>query len=133
MPAGLNEEVREILGRINEAWLKGRPEDLTGALSDCFSEDVVFAAGPAFQVVARGREACVAGYADFMRAAMIDHCQLSEPSIEVSNGTAVASYAWEMVYSMKGEEHRESGQDLFVFARTGGKWRAVWRALLPSL
>jgi hypothetical protein len=126
------DEVRAILGKINDAWLKGRPEDLLGALNDCFSENVVFAKGPAFQVVGRSRDACIAGYADFIRAAKIDRCQLSDPAIEVSDGAAVASYAWEMAYTMNGEEHREAGHDLFVFTRADGKWRAVWRALLPS-
>jgi uncharacterized protein (TIGR02246 family) len=125
-------EVRALVGRINQAWLEGRPEDLPSALSECFSEDVVFVVGPAFKVVARGREACMAGYAAFVRRAKIDRCQLSDPEIEIADATAVASYGWEMVYMIDGEERRESGHDLFVFTRTDGMWRAVWRAILPS-
>jgi hypothetical protein len=125
------QEIRALLGRINDAWLKGRPEDLPSALDDCFSEDMVFV-GPSLEVVARGREACVGGYIDFVRAAKIDRCHLSDPAIEVSGGTAVAFYGWEMAYTLNEQEHRESGHDVFVFTRTDGKWHAVWRALLAS-
>jgi hypothetical protein len=124
--------VRSLLRRINDAWLKGCLEDLPATLKECFSENIVFVMGPAFDVVARGREACIAGFADFAGAAKIDQCELSDPAIEVSDGTAVASYAWNMADKMKGQEHRESGHDLFVFTLTGGRWRAVWRALLVS-
>ncbi|HTV57128.1 MAG TPA: nuclear transport factor 2 family protein [Terriglobia bacterium] len=132
MPLNSKAEVRALVGRINRAWLEERPEDLPGTLTDCFSEEVVFVVGPAFQVVARGREACMAGYADFVGTAKIDRCQLSDPEIEIADSTAIASYGWEMVYMIDGEERRESGHDLFVFTRTDGRWRAVWRALLPS-
>ena len=30
------------------------------------------------------------------------------------------------------EFKRERGHDLFVFVKAEGKWRAVWRAMLPS-
>lgn len=125
------DEIRVLLARINDAWLKGRPEDLSSLMDGCFSESMVVV-GPGFQVMGRGREACIAGYADFIRAAKIEHHQFSEPTIEVWDGTAIASYAWEITYKMEGNEHRDSGHDVFVFTRADGSWRAVWRALVAS-
>ena len=37
-----------------------------------------------------------------------------------------------MVYLFGGNENHESGHDLFVLARTGAGWQAVWRALLTA-
>jgi hypothetical protein len=36
-----------------------------------------------------------------------------------------------MAYEMRGEVHKDSGYDLFVFSREKGKWLAVWRTILP--
>lgn len=125
------DEIRTLLARINDAWLKGRPEDLPSLMNGCFSENIVVV-GPGFQVIGRGREACIASYGDFVRAAKIEHHQFSEPAIDVWDDAAVASYAWEITYKMEGNEHRDSGHDVFVFTHVGGNWRAVWRALLVS-
>jgi hypothetical protein len=57
----------------------------------------------------------------------------SDAEIDVWGNTAVPSYAWEMHYEMGGANCRESGRDRFVFKRDGGKWPAVWRAVLVCL
>ncbi|HYM10166.1 MAG TPA: nuclear transport factor 2 family protein [Bryobacterales bacterium] len=126
------EQVRLLLGKINDAWLKRRPEEIAEALAGCFHDDIVVL-GPGFQEIARGSAACVKSYEDFARQAAVRKCQLSEPDVHVAGDTAVAVYAWEMTYEMGGQDYQESGHDLFVLARrAGGKWQAVWRALLPS-
>jgi hypothetical protein len=63
-----HDEVRLLLGRINDAWLKGRPEDLASALNDCFHNDIVIK-GPDFQELGRSKELCVKSYEDFLRQA----------------------------------------------------------------
>ena len=125
------EEIRVLLNQINDAWLKGRPEDLPAVLDRCFHDDIVIK-GPGFQAMGRGKDACVKSYADFMRQAGVRSCKLSEPEIDRFGDTAIATYSWEMTYEVAGQESHESGHDLFVLTRFQGRWQAIWRALLPG-
>jgi hypothetical protein len=115
------------LTRINQAWVQGRFEEL----NECFHENMMIV-GPGFQAMGKGREACIRSYREFSAAAVVHEYNEREPTIDVWANTAVAVYGWEIVYEIKGQRSRESGQDLFVFAREEGVWRTVWRAMLPS-
>jgi|SRR5436190_4834569 len=126
-----SEEIRLLLKRINDAWLQGRPEAIVATLNDCFHDGIVIK-GPSFQTLGRGKEACVQSYVDFVRQAVIKKCELSDPVIDQSGDTAIATYAWEMTYELEGREYHESGHDLFVLARVEGRWQAIWRAMFPA-
>jgi hypothetical protein len=65
-PRNDREEVRLLLNKINDAWLKGRLDDLSDVLNECFAEDIVVR-GAGFQDMARGKEECVRSYGDFIR------------------------------------------------------------------
>ena len=125
------ETVRELVTRINDAWLKGRAEDIPSALDACFHERITIK-GPDFQTVGNGKEACIRSYSDFLQQATVRDCTLSDPDIEVVGDTAVAAYSWNMTYELSGQEYRESGREVFVFTRDQGRWLAVWRAMLPA-
>ncbi len=85
-------QIRSLLTRINEAWLKGYTE----GLNECFHNDVVVK-GPDFQEMARGREACVRSYGDFVRLATAREFKASEPVIDLFGNIAVTSCPWEIV------------------------------------
>ncbi len=121
------EEIRLLVSRINETWLRGRPEEV----KEFLHPDIVVK-GPSLQEAGRGRDACVQGYKDFISQATIQEFKASEAAIEVWENTAIASYSWEMTYHMKGENYHDFGHEVFVFARIDGKWLGVWRALLLS-
>jgi len=125
------EQVRSLLGRINDAWLRGRPDDAGRALEGCFRRDAVIR-GPGFQELGKGEEACIKSYEDFVRQAEIRECTLSEPTVDVFGDAAVATYAWQMTYALDGREYKESGHDLFVLTKRQGRWQAAWRMLLPD-
>jgi hypothetical protein len=55
--------VRQVLKRINDAWLAGPPEAIPGALDGCFHDAIVFA-GPGFQTLGGGKAACIQSYAN---------------------------------------------------------------------
>ena len=128
-PAGQDDgrEICELVRKINEAWVQGRPEEL----AEYFHRDMVIL-HPDLETRAAGRAACVEGYADFCRQATIHRFEPSEPAIEVFGETAIAVYRWEIAYEMKGQSFKEAGRDLFVFIQEGGKWQAVWRTLIPQ-
>jgi Domain of unknown function (DUF4440) len=125
------EKIRLLLSRINDAWLKGRPDDLEHALEGCFHREAVIK-GPGFQELGKGEQACIKSYADFVRQAEIRECRLSEPMIDLYGNTAVAAYEWKMTYALDGREYKEAGHDLFVLTKTQGRWQAAWRMLLPD-
>ncbi len=122
-------EIRKLLGEINDAWTSGHAEELPAALDRCFHERIVFR-GPDLRELARGKQACIRSYEDFVRNAKVLGWEFSDPLINMCGDTAVATYDWNVSYEMNGHEQRESGHDLFVFSRESGQWLAVWRAVL---
>ena len=125
------EDVRALVRYINDTWLKNPPEKIPDLLNGAFSDEIVVY-GPDWKELARGRKACVNSYANFARQGKIHECRLSDPRIDISGDTAVATYAWDMWYGMNGQDYRESGHDVFVFTRNRGRWQAVWRLLVTS-
>ncbi|HXZ78463.1 MAG TPA: nuclear transport factor 2 family protein [Terriglobales bacterium] len=125
------EQIQILLKSINDAWLKGRPEDVPQALTPHFHPDICIK-GPGLQMMAKGRDACARSYQEFLQQATLKDCALSEPEVSVYGDTAVATFKWEMTYVLQGQEYRESGYDLFVLCRADGRWLACWRAMLPA-
>ncbi len=124
-------EIRKLLGVINDAWTSGRPEEISTALDQCFHEQIVFR-GPDLRELARGKQGCIRSYEDFVRNAKVLGWEFSDPLINMCGDTAVATYDWKVSYEMGGQQLRESGHDLFVFSRESGQWLAVWRAVLMN-
>jgi ketosteroid isomerase-like protein len=116
--------VAETIERINDAWRTGRVDDLRAL----FDSDMVIV-GPGYQVLARGADACVASYRDFLRASVVHEYRQSDVTIHQSGPVAVATFGWEMEYEQGGRRSRERGTDLFVLRQEGDGWRAVWRAV----
>jgi hypothetical protein len=123
--------IREVISRINDAWSELRVEAMTVALNECFAEEIVMR-GAGFAFLGKGRDVAVKSYQDFVSQADVKRFSMDEPEIDVAGETATAQYKWTMTYVLKGQEYTEQGHDLFVFARRGGRWLAVWRALLPE-
>jgi len=123
--------VRDVLTRINDAWSRLRGEAMASALNDCFAEDIVVR-GPGFVLLGKGRDFAVKSYQEFVTQAEVKSFSADDPEIDVAGETATAQYKWTMTYVLNGQEYTERGHDLFVFARRGVKWLAVWRALLPE-
>lgn len=124
------DQVREVIGRLHDAWSNRRPEDIPTAMKGLWHEDAVILAGA--QEMARGRDACVKSYQDFVEQASLTETRLGEPSIEVWGDVAVATSAWHMTYDLDGQTHRESGHESFVLVRTDRGWEIVWRSIVPT-
>lgn len=129
MVFGLEEQqsIRMLLKNINEAWMKGNPENM----NEYFHEEVMFV-GQDFQELGKGREACIRSYKDFTSNATVHEFKVSDPHINIWENTAVAAYQFEIVYEMSGENYREEGWDTFVFSRKENRWMAVWRRMSSS-
>lgn len=121
------EEVLERLRAVNRAWIERRFEDL----EELFDQEMVIAA-PDFQSLAEDRDRCIQSYRDFMSRATVLNFEESDYHVLAWRDSAVIDYQYRITYEMEGKRHHDAGRDLFVFNRTDGAWRAVWRLLLPS-
>ena len=124
MDRALQHEIQSLVAEINQAWLKGRVDDLT----QIFHEDMVIV-GPDFQELSRGRASCVKSYRDFLAQAQVLDYRESECTVDQWDEVAVATSPWEMTYSLGRQRYRESGHDTFVFKKEDGRWQAIWRLM----
>lgn len=118
--------IRDLLSRINTAWLERRFDELTAL----FAEDIVLVA-PGFAARLAGREASIETFREFMNRAAVTSYLEDDLRVSINGDTAVADFAWEMTWTDADTPHRQRGRDLFVFTRRQGEWRVVWRTLLP--
>lgn len=121
------EQILKVIHELNNAWATGHPEEL----AKFFREDIVMV-NPDFTGRSEGRDACIAGYAEFCSQATIHGVAIGEPGIDVFDDTAVTTYSYEVDYEMGGQRFKDKGRDLFVFVREDGTWRAVWRTMIIS-
>lgn len=118
-------EIEAIVEKINAAWLARRFDELR----QYFHPDVVVAQpGLARRTV--GREALIAGYADFTRDATIHSFTPGEIHIDQTAGSAVTTMPWTMDYEIGGQRYEEKGWELLVFGQLDGRWVVVWRTLV---
>lgn len=113
--------------RINDAWTVGRPEQM----ADVLHERVVMVQ-PGFADRVAGREAAIASFREFMEASQVHEYAESDLVINVEGPTAVLSCRWEIDWTSGERRQRERGHDVYVFARDGERWRAVWRLIVPE-
>jgi hypothetical protein len=114
----------EVVEGINRAWTENRAGEIGQWL-----DPQAMIVGPHFERAATGREACVAGYVDFAAHAAIDTFEVLNKHADVVGDTAVVSYAFRLVYRMRGETREDMGTDIFVLRNSPGGWLVVWRML----
>lgn len=123
--------IRDLIDRMNRAWLEGPVEELPTALDACFHPAMVIRGGD-LQVHGVGKEACIQSYVDFMSTAVVHRCTLEPAEIDIAGDSAMAVYGWEMTYEISGQTYDESGSDILALARGDSGWRITWRAMLPA-
>ncbi len=117
------EAVAAALRQINRTWAERRPRDLAPLLHP----EIVMALPGGGRV--EGCEAFIAGFVDFCENATVHEYRESDRRIDLTGDTAVATFAFEMVYERAGSRYRSTGRDLWVFAHQAGTWLAVWRMM----
>ena len=113
-------------GRINRAWLEGRPED-DGA-ADPPRDHVRL---PRLRGTDHGGRAFLAGFEDFCELAGVEsfHDERSPGGHRSARPRSRASTStWST--NGTGSTHRATGRDLWVFTRSRRAWQAVWRTML---
>jgi hypothetical protein len=123
----VEDEIRDIVRDINEAWLERRP----GELARFLDEEIVIAP-PGFQGLVQGRQAAVDSYEQFVAAARVHAADFDEPDVQAWGDTAVATCRFTLDYAMGGARNHDTGWDVLVLRRTAGKWQVVWRTIIPG-
>jgi len=116
----VKQEVWETLRELNDAWVRGRPEELKAYLH----EDMV-AITATDRDRLEGREACAEAWSVYAKKARIHHWKELEPRIQIYGGTAVATYYFDISFLYNGQTVAFSGREMLVFVKVGGKWLAV--------
>jgi uncharacterized protein (TIGR02246 family) len=117
-------EVARVLSSINQAWLEGRPRDL----ETLFDPNVMMLLPGGGRV--QSREALVQSFVDMCENARVRGFEESDRQVDVFGDTAVASFAFTVVYEREGATYRSTGRDLWIFSRNRGNWLAVCRTML---
>jgi hypothetical protein len=120
-----SESAAVALGAINQAWLRGRPQDMRPLIHP----EITFVF-PGFAGRITGIEPFIAGFVDFCQNARIVSYREHDLQIDLIAEMAVASFGFEMVYERDGSEFRATGRDLWVFGRQDSHWLACWRTML---
>lgn len=114
------QEVWQTLRALNDAWTKGKSEDLNN-----YFHKTMVAITPTDRERLEGREACFNGWSSFANAAKIHHWKEIEPRIQIYGNAAVVTYYFDMSFDMGGRTINLGGRDMFVFVKEDGKWWAV--------
>jgi ketosteroid isomerase-like protein len=124
LSSATHEDVSRTLSSINQAWLEGRPRDLERYLDP----NVVMLLPGGTSV--KGRNLLVQSFVDMCENARVHGFEESDRQVDVFGDTAVASFAFVLVYEREGMKYRATGRDLWVFSRGDGGWQAVYRTML---
>lgn len=117
--------VAENLRRMTDTWLNGRPRDLSQ-----FLHERIVMPYPDFSGKVEGRDPLVASYVMFTENAPIIRYSEYDRQIDVIDDTAITTAIFEMIYELEGVRRFSRGREMWVFARHGDDWRAVWRGML---
>ena len=85
---------------------------------------------PGFAGRIQGRDAFIAGFRDFCENAIVHQFVQWGHQIDVAGETVVVNFGYEMLYERSAERYHATGRDLWVFAKHGTGWLAVWRTML---
>jgi Domain of unknown function (DUF4440) len=116
----------EVLTALNRAWREGRMEELRSV----FHPDAVIV-GPDLTPVGRGRDACIASYAQFMARATVHQFDETQVRIHVYDNAAVVGYDYRIRYDLDDVAYDERGREAILLVWQDESWQVAWRLVLP--
>ena len=118
--------IRHVVAGISTAWRTHRVSEL----HDFFADDVVLIA-PGARARIQGRPAVIETYREFAEATATQEYRELDLVVDVFAATAVATYRYEIMWTRDGASYKETGTDALVLAKLG-KWKVVWRTIIPD-
>ena len=120
-----SDDVADVLRKINQCWLEGRPRDMSRHLHP---EIVLIVPGFAGRI--SGRDAFIAGFVDFCENARVVSFQESEHQVDRFDDAAMATFHFDMVYERDGARYHTSGRDVWAFTHQTEEWLGCWRTMV---
>ena len=119
----LQSEVWQTVQEMNRVWTVDCD---CSKLMDYFHEDMV-AIVPLERERLIGREACIAGWDGFVKAAQIHSWEEVDPIVQVyaEGNCAVVTYHHDMWVTMCGERMHLEGRDMMTLVKENGRWWLV--------
>jgi len=117
------QQVWDTVVALNRLWtVAGQPE----RLAEYFAPEMI-AITPTDRLRREGRDACVAGWTEFVRMTRIRRWVETNPLILVlaEGRAAVVAYDFEIDYELGGQPIHMTGRDLMTFDRRDGRWWLV--------
>ena len=109
---------------ISNSWIC---DDLNN-LDNVFHEKIIFS-DSSFNILAKGRNACIRSYEIFKSNARIDKFKQFNPSINEFGNTAIVKYSFEIEYISKNKTSNQIGEEVFIFSLNNNKWDVIWRII----
>jgi ketosteroid isomerase-like protein len=120
IPRGPASEVWATVQALNRLWtVEGRPD----RLSEYFAAEMV-AITPSDRERREGREACVAGWTEFVRTTTIHRWEERNPLVLMLSGDrgAVVAYNFTIAFTLGGRLIEMRGRDLMTFEKRQDRW-----------
>ena len=108
----VKQEIWQTLRALNDAWTKGKPDDL----KNHFHDNMVAITATDRERL-EGKEACFNSWSNFAKAATIHHWKEIDPRIQIYDNSAVVTYYFDMSFDMEGQTVNLGGRDMFVFIK----------------
>lgn len=120
MQETVKQEVWKTLRKLNDCWTKG---DGSGLVNHFHENMVAITATKRERLV--GRDACVADWMGFAKAAKIHYWKETDPKIDLFDNTAIVTYYFDMSFDIGGQSINMGGRDMYIFVKEDNKWWAV--------
>lgn len=114
------DEAAAFVKALNETWTKGAAHEL-----DHYFHPHMVAITATDRDILRGRQACLASWETFSRAATIHQWTERDMDVKVHGDTAVVTYYFDMSFDIQVRTIRLGGRDMFVLVKENGRWWAV--------
>ncbi len=121
------ENIKEILKKVNQAWSSGNPDDL----KRYFDENIIILS-PDMKILGSGKNNCVQSYIDFLNHATIIDFKENVPEVHIFDNTAIVFYRYSISWKSGDKLFNENGKEMYILDKKEDKWLIVLRKLMPT-
>ena len=117
--------LHNVLRKINNSWLTGRPEEMK-----IYLHPQIVMKFPGFSGEITGREKLIESFKEFCTNAQILEYSESDEQINVIGNCAIVVFRFEMIYEKRKYRDKSTGRDFWIFEKEDDNWLAVWRTMM---
>lgn len=115
---GENDRLFNLVRRINQAWVEGRPNDIL-RLS---YRGGTFLIGDYSPFYITGTEEIREHFADFYSTGRVNSLAEVNPMVKIFGNMAAVTFDFDLDYAINNQQRRAPGRAMYTFARSGASW-----------